>query len=408
MRVNHCLPHWVLVAATTASLTVEAAEWAARPSISVGGEYNDNYRLTGAPHDDVWGVIADPRLKLSRRSELWDVNASGRVRAARYTGEDGLNTVDNYFDIATKRNLERGALEGKLSLVNDTTLQNQFLDVDTGLTTAQIDRAQRSARLAGNYLFTEATWVEASASYTQQSYDNGERYGLRDYDYLTPSLRLIHQYTPQTQVFAVLSHSKVEYDVAAPQQLESKTNSLQLGAAYDITERWKVSGSVGTRRTTSSAVTVQTIVIPFFGPISRLVSSKDESTGLVYDASVTRELETGSVSLTASQSVTPSSAGRDTESTRISLNGTHNISAKLSAALAVSFYRTTSVGDTTTVADTDRYRITPSLTWRLDENLALNAGYIHTRVERSPGQTVDSNAVYATLGYSWPPLAVSR
>lgn len=408
MRVNRCLPHWVLVAAATASLTAEAAEWAAQPNISVGGEYNDNYRLTGAPHDDVWGVIVDPRLKLSRRSELWDVNASGRVRAARYTGEDGLNTVDNYFDVATKRNLERGALEAKLSLVNDTTLQNQFLDIDTGLTTAQVDRTQQSLRLAGNYLFTEATWVEASASYTQQGYEDGERYGLRDYDYLTPALRLIHQYTPQTQVFGVLSHSKVEYDVAAPQQLESKTNSLQLGAAYDITERWKVSASVGTRRTTSSAVTVQTIVIPFFGPISRLVSSKDESTGLVYDASVTRELETGSVSLTASQSVTPSATGRDTESTRISLNGTHDISAKLSAALAVSFYRTTNVGDTTTVADTDRYRITPSLTWRLDENLALNAGYIHTRVERSPGRTVDSNAVYATLGYSWPPLAVSR
>lgn len=408
MRVNRCLPHWVLVAAATASLTAEAAEWAAQPNISVGGEYNDNYRLTGAPHDDVWGVIVDPRLKLSRRSELWDVNASGRVRAARYTGEDGLNTVNNYFDVATKRNLERGALEAKLSLVNDTTLQNQFLDIDTGLTTAQVDRTQQSLRLAGNYLFTEATWVEASASYTQQGYEDGERYGLRDYDYLTPALRLIHQYTPQTQVFGVLSHSKVEYDVAAPQQLESKTNSLQLGAAYDITERWKVSASVGTRRTTSSAVTVQTIVIPFFGPISRLVSSKDESTGLVYDASVTRELETGSVSLTASQSVTPSATGRDTESTRISLNGTHDISAKLSAALAVSFYRTTNVGDTTTVADTDRYRITPSLTWRLDENLALNAGYIHTRVERSAGNTVDSNAVYATLGYSWPPLAVSR
>lgn len=31
---------------------------------------------------------------LPRRTELWDLNANGRVRAAWYNGDDDLDTVD--------------------------------------------------------------------------------------------------------------------------------------------------------------------------------------------------------------------------------------------------------------------------------------------------------------------------
>lgn len=424
---NRRLPLLALVVALMASLTVEAAEWAAEPSVSLRGEYDDNFRLTPARHDDVWGAIIDPRLKLSRRSDLWDLNASGRVRAANYTGEDGLNTVDNFFDLAAKRRMERGSVGISAGLINDTTLQNEVLDVDTGLTVNQIDRTRQNLGLTGQYMFTEATWVEVAANYSKNDYDEGERYGLLDYDYLTPSLRIIHQYNPQTQVFGILSHSKVTYDT--PTELESTTDSLQLGSAYDITETWKVSASVGSRRTKTSSMQYELVAtlppgfenfpqlcgstLPIFGPINclfSLVPSDTESTGLVYDASLTREFETGSIKLTASQAVTPSSTGTDSESTQISLNGIHRFSTKLSTGLAVSYYQTSTVGDTTTRVDQKRYRIAPSLTWQLDEELALNTGYAYTRVKRESGNdnTVDSNAVFISLGYTWPRMAVSR
>lgn len=415
---NRCRPpYWALVAALTASLTAEAAEWLAEPSVSLRGEYNDNFRLTSAAHDDVWGTILDPRLKLSRRSELWDLNASGRIRAARYTGEDGLNSVDNFLDLNAKRSLERGSFSAGVGLINDTTLQNETLDFDTGLTVNQIDRSQRKLRLAGQYMFTEATWVELAADYTKVDYDEGERFGLLDYDYLTPSLRIIHQYDPQTQVFGILSHAKVEYDTAS--NLESKTDSLQLGAAYDITETWNINASVGGRRTrTSSVVPILVAPIPglefFCGFLFECqivyVPNDAESTGLVYDASLTRKFETGSLRLSATQSVTPSSIGTDTESTRISIDGTHRLSAKLSASLAVSYYQSSTVGDPGTTSDYDRYRIAPTLGWNLDREMVLQTGYAYTRVDRSSTaeDNVDSNAVFVSLGYTWPRIAASR
>ena len=392
----------------------EAAEWAAEPSITVRENYNDNIRLTTAEHDSIWSTVVDPSLALSRRSELWDLNAKGRVRASYYSGNDDLDSVDSFFDIAAKRTMERGSVQASVSFIDDTTLQDEYLDADTGLTITQIDRSQRSVNLGGEYMFTEATWAEVSAGLTKVEYENGERRGLLDYDYLTPTFRVIHQYDPKTQVFGIISHATVDYDTSS--ELESKTNSLQLGAAYDITETWKVSASVGSRRTKTSSLVPTAVPRPGFEFLFPLiydvvvVSRDAESTGLVYDASVTREFETGRVSLTASQSVAPSSTGTDTDSTRVEFLGVRNLSAKLLVQLAVSYYQSSTVGDTTTRADNDRYRIAPSVRWQLDRDLALNAGYVYTAVKRALAEddTADSNAVFVSLGYTWPRMAVSR
>lgn len=418
MNIHRRLPCLVLAATSAIPLavapTLHAAEWVAEPSVTLRGEYDDNIRLTSLDHDDVWGTIVDPSLKLSRRTELWDLNATGRVRAAWYSGDDDLDTVDNFLDLAAERRFERGSLEASAGLANDTTLQNEYLDIDTGLVINQIDRSRRSARLAGQYMFTEATWVEASVDYSQVEYDDGLRYGLLDYDYLTPGLRIVHQLNPTTQVFGILSHARVDYDTAS--ELESKTDSLQLGAAYDITEVWKVSGSIGTRRTETSSLVPNAVprpglefLFPFIYDV--VYETRDsETTGLVYDASLTREFETGSLKLSASRSIVPSSTGSDTETTRFDLNGTRRFSAQLWAQLAVSYYRSDTVGDIRTRADLDRYRIAPSLTWKLDRDLSLRAGYAYTHVKRDVAvdDTADSNMAFVSLGYSWPRLSMSR
>lgn len=404
-------PLAVLAAVT---LNASAAEWLAEPSITARAEYNDNIRLTTVEHDDVWGLIVDPKLKLSRRMELWDASASTRLRAERYEGQDGLNTVDNFFDVALARRFERGGLDVSAALAKDTTLQNESLDLDTGLTIDQIDRTRRDLRIAANYMFTEATWLEATVDYSTVEYDDGERYGLLDYDYLTPGLRLIHQLDPKTQVFAVLSHAKVDYDTAS--ELESKTDSLQLGAVYEFTERWKLSGSIGSRRTRTSQLVPTLVPVPgfeFFFPLfstTELLPRDSESTGLVYNATLTRKFETGNLDLNATRSVTPSSTGTDTDTTAVTLTANRRFTTKLSGRLAVSYFQSETVGETRTTADRDRYRVGPSLSWQLDEDLLLHGGYTYTHLSRTSGgsDAVDSNVAFISLGYTWPRMSASR
>ena len=402
-----------LMTAMAVSMPVSAAEWVAEPSVRVRGEYEDNIRLVTTEHDSVWGVILEPSLDLSRRSELSDLSASGRVRASQYPDEDQLSTTDYFLDIASERRFERGSLEASVGVADDTTLQNESLDLDTGLTVNQIDRMRTSARLAGEYMFTETTWLELSTAYSKTDYDDGEQYGVLDYDYLTPAVTLVHQLNRKTQVFGVYSYSKVDYDTST--DLESKTHALKLGAAYDITERWKITGSIGSRRTETSSVVQEPVYCSFFGRsvvCGYTYRPRDgKSTGLVYDVSLTRELETGSIEFWASQSVTPSSTGTDTESTRIGLTGLHKFSTTFWAQLAASYLESSTVGGTTTRADNERYRIAPSLTWRLDEDLTLNAGYTYRRVDRGALQqasSADSNLVFVSLAYAWPRMAMSR
>lgn len=414
MAHNRRSPITALAAVLAISLPVEAAEWLAEPAVNASEEYNDNIRMTNADHNSVMGTHLDPRLKLSRRTELWDLNANGRVRASWYTGEDGLDTVDNFLTVAGKRKFERGTFEALASQVNDNTLQTEVLDIDTGITTVQVDRTNRSLYFTGTYLWAEDTWLEASVSYSTVAYDEGERFGLLDFDYLTPGLRIVHKLNPTTQLFTTYNHSKVDYEGASEQT--SKTDSLQIGAEHSISEMWRLRGSAGSRRTRTSELLTTYVERPgfeiFFPAIYNTVSvpRDSETTGLVYDASLTRQLETGDISLLGRQSITPSSTGTDTETTLIELNGMYKFDAKLSARLAVSFYRSTTVGDITTQADSDRYRVAPSLNWQLDEELSLNAGYTYTRIVRNTASndTVDGNAAFIGLGYSWPRFAISR
>lgn len=393
---------------------VDAAEWVAEPSVMLREEYNDNYRLTSTDPDKVWKTSLDPRLKLSRRTEVWDVNATGRIRADYFSGEDGLDTVDNFLDIGAKRTLQRGSFGAALRQANDTTLQNEILDIDTGITVQQIDRTQRSASVTGQYMLLETTAIEGSVGFSTVDYDEGEQFGLLDYDYFTPTLRVIRHLDQKTQVFGVLSHSRVRYDNAS--DLESKTDSLQLGATYEITETWKVNGSVGSRRTRSSETLPIAVERPGFEILYpdvydiEFVPRDSESSGLVYNASIDRKFETGRVTVSAMSAVTPSAIGTDTESTQIDLRGIRDFTAQLSAALAVNYYRSEAVGGAVSRANTDRFRVSPSVNWRLDRDLILSAGYVFTRVERGTTSTgdADSNAVYVSLGYAWPRIAVSR
>ncbi|MFN2308939.1 MAG: hypothetical protein ABR553_04290 [Gammaproteobacteria bacterium] len=397
-----------------ASLNLHAAEWLAEPSVTARLEYNDNIRLLPVAQDDVWGAILDPRLKLSRRSPLWDMIANGRLRASEYQGQDGLNTVDNFFDAQLTRRFERGSFAASAGVINDTTLQNESLDLDTGLSIRQIDRSQQTLNLVARHQFTQSTSVEASAGYGKVDYDDGARYGYYGYTYLVPKLRLIHQYTPKTQFFADVSHTQVEYDRS--DELESKTDALQIGAAYDITETWQIRGSAGSRRTRTQQLVPIAVPIPgfeaFFPFIYAVegVSRESETTGLVYDAALTRRFETGRLSLNTSRSIQPSSYSTDTSTTTVNLEGERRLSAKLSTHLAVNYLQSESVDSNLGLYRRDSLRIVPRLSWRLDRDLTLGAGYAYTRVKRgsSGDVTADSNAVFASLSYSWPRLAVSR
>lgn len=417
MPTNHSPFYCALVVALPAAfmvLDVHAAQWAAEPSVTLREEYNDNYRLSSNDPDKVWKTTLDPRLTLSRRTEIWDLSAAGRIRADYFSGADGLNTVDNFLDVGAKRRLERGLFAATITQANDTTLQNEVLDIDTGVTVQQVDRTRRGLNLTANYMLLETTAVEGSIGFSTVDYDDGEQFNLLDYDYLTPTLRLIRHLDQKTQIFGILSHSRVRYDNAS--DLESKTDSLQLGAAYEITETWKVNGSIGSRRTRTSETIPVAVVRPGFEILYpdvydiRYMPRDSESSGLVYSGSLTRQFETGELRLNATQSVTPSATGTDTESTRIDLLGNHDFTAQLSATMAVSYFQSEAVGDGTSRANNDRFRISPSLRWRVDREVTVSAGYIFTQVQRgfANADDVDSNAVYVSVGYAWPQFAVSR
>ncbi len=387
------------------SPALHAAEWRLTPELGVQEEYDDNIRLVAGPHDNAWGTVLKPAVELAMRTEVTTFTGKGRFELGRYSGQRGLDSNDAFLDLSASRKLERGDLGLDASAARDTTLRTGAFNPDTGLVVDKVGRTTYSATLHGSYLLNERTRGELRYQWQSASYDNGERLGLFDYRYRVPSASLVYQYDPQLAFTGSFSHSRLDFTI--PTDFVSETNSGDLGAIYQWSERLQLRASAGRRHTRST----RTPFLALFGlqvPIGRVTTS---NSGSVYRASANYKYEAGSLDLDASRTATPSSTGTETDDTEFDVTARRRFSPKLSGEVAARYLQTRIVGGTLTVlnSDQDLLLVQPVLRWHFTEHWTLSGHYRYRRVKRrGTGQTATSNAILATLRYQWQPWSVSR
>jgi len=122
-------PACLVVLLTIASATY-AAEWSAAPRISVRGGYNDNIRLTKAPHDSVWETSLTPGLKFGVARENQGISGDLSTAIRRYAGGSGressdlLDREDYFLNTNAYYNTERNKFTALLHYTRDSTLDS--------------------------------------------------------------------------------------------------------------------------------------------------------------------------------------------------------------------------------------------------------------------------------------------
>ena len=136
-------------------------------------------------------------------------------------------------------------------------------------------------------------------------------------------------------------------------------------------------------------------------------------TGTTYTASITKLLETGQLSLTASRASRPSSDGDLLDTTRFIFNGGHRFTEKLRASLRAE-YTTIETISSATGGLNDRddrtlYRIVPTVSWRWSREWEISGHYEYANKDEDNLSTdATRNAVYLTLNYRPYKLFISR
>ncbi|RMG30465.1 MAG: hypothetical protein D6721_03715 [Gammaproteobacteria bacterium] len=361
--------------------------------------HSTNLFMTTRPHDAVNELLLAPELTAGAHEAIWDATVHGRVELSRFPAESGLDSNDRFLDLLLERRLERGKLHLEGGLTRDTTNRVESFDLDTGLVTRKIDRHLRRWTAQGEYALTERWLARAELGYQAAHYPEGAAVGLTDYTWIQPSLSLFYRWNARWQLFGSLAHSRLHFDNRA--NLVSKTDSLQLGALYQLSERDTLQFSIGRRNTDAE------FDVFFFGiPVGRLTQSDK---GLVYNGQYTRKYEAGTLEVNLSRSTTPSSLGVDTDTTSVDITAKRAFSPRLHGELRISAFDSKTIGNNTSSADYTRWQLAPAVFWNLTERLALQARYTYRRVKRDIAHaTAHGNVFTVGLVYRWDPITSAR
>ena len=211
------------------------------PSITLGGEYDDNvlYSRTDEISDYV-GIIS-PALKLDYATEVFNLSGSGVVDVLRYAQEKDLDYERQYYKLdGGYRFSEKWKFSGDFAYSKDTTLQTEL--IQTGIVNVRSEVDQFDGNLGLTYQLSELSDIGVSYGYENRSYEGPF---LDDYYANFISLPYNRKFNDGLDIFSVEpGYSRFISDIS-----EAHGYQLMLGWTHRPSETYRVRVFLGPRYT---------------------------------------------------------------------------------------------------------------------------------------------------------------
>ena len=417
------------VIASLVMLPCQAAEWSIEPRLELKAGYNDNIRLTTRDHDSVWETAVTPRVKFGTAQENWGLHGNARASIRRFFGGDGredndiLDREDYFFNVDAYHRGERSEFTGLIDLARQSTIDAELEEGDAVDNTAT--RIRKTISPGWSYNLTELMRFDTSYSFTAVDFSDEKNSGSNrnniEYDYQVFSGSLTRQFTPKVQATLATSYSMYQPET----NFDSDTLSVQVGIQRNFTETLTTNWLAGMRQTESDTGKLVpegfcappggsfpdcTVGIPVVTG-SKVRKNSDTDTGTVFSASITKLLESGQLSLSASRTSTPSSDGELLDTTRFIFNGEHRFTETLRTSLRAEYSNIEVIARASLndQGDRDIYRVIPRIIWRFQREWEIAGQYEYAKKdEDDESGNATRNAVYLTLSYRPDKLFISR
>lgn len=432
--------------------SVYAVDWYYSPSVNVTERYIDNLRLqiSPVPRGNFITTLS-PSIKGGYIGDESELYGSFNWNQLFYTSQPDLDFGEK---IGYLKYLFKGEKFSGNVLANygaQATLGSEYIQLGatgsgilspvTTFKSIQVAQFTRMISPELDYQIDEKNSLQLSGSYIDANFGAHPSVGLSFSDYTSGqgSLTGIHAYSEKLSFNLSGSYSNYQSHNNIPQTLpggrcgivngasvgiyngncntnlayqqNSDTYSAQLGFNYAPIETWSFTGSIG-MRATQSHTNELTSILPnqlglnklLFNPLQ--ISDTNKS-GNNYSASVKKQFEKGSLSLAASQILSPASTGTQQQVTTFTLTGNYNFTERWSAGLNTAYLMsdTISTQNNTLSGTPSSYNRTvtsfsPSLQWQWTADVQLQFMYLYIDQNyTATNQTATSNTLQMQFIY---------
>lgn len=366
---------------------VRAAEWVADPSVKMSAIYNDNILLRATNTESSAGLFVQPKLGLSRKTEISEVSIKGDLDTRRYSSNTQNDSDNARISLSSfyKTELSKWAVTATVEQYSVIASEEE----DTGLLFSNRDRDLYSLSPSWTYSLAADQKIQLTYSFTELDYD-GNVASLRDYRYQNVSGAWIWSMNERDKLTLLLN----AYDYETLDSLTSvKTDGTGLrgGIDHNFTETMAGSLHVGLSSSTNN-----------IGGVKR---GTDNPYIL---AELSNKTELSKYSIRLKTSLSPSGAGQVNQSDRLDFRLSHRWSEKATPYLNISGIRN-KINSGASITDRKYYNVQPGLSWKLTKQWDLSGSYRYVRQKYdSASGTADSSQFFISLIYKWLPRSVSR
>jgi hypothetical protein len=375
-----------------------AAAWEYEPRVEVGAVYDDNYRLTDVPGQEieVTGPAIDAQIGFRNETPRTILQVTPRIHATYFPDEPSEDSTDYFLTGSAEHNSQRLRLRGEAlfsdeSVVASNVLAADFPDIDLGDTVSGDDgrvsiRNRRTLiNLAPSLGFdwTERRRVIAAAHLIDASYDDDvfEQVGYTDIGALGGI-----EFDTSQRAMVVL---RLSASVYSPEVGGVDTTRTGLDAEWRTraTETMRYYFRAGvTRSERDSSGTIPTLSdTSFNGGVG--VAWRWQVTDLVIDAV---------------RSAGPSSSGSVVNRDELRFRITRAMSPKMAGHLALRGVRTEGAVEELLVRDRKFAAASAGLEWRWSRQYALVGSYNYTWQEFE-GEPADATSNGVSLSVVYEP-----
>jgi hypothetical protein len=385
----------LVCAATSASA---ANEWVFNPRVEVGAVYDDNYRLTDQPGQEiqVTGAALDAELAMRSESQRSLLELTPRVHSTFFPSASSEEATDGFLNARAERRTQRVVSRFDAQYANESVVSSELLAADfpavglgqivsgdTGRVSVRNRRRLIVASPSLAYDWTERRHVNANLQYVDASYQAKlfEQIGYKDY----------------------AASAGIGWDVSQRHRFTLQAVGDRFSPG-DGSEDTNTEGLQAEWRTATSAVTSY-----YFRAGARhsqrngtATTAKVSSTSFNGGLGVAWQLQTTQLVIDALRDTVPSGAGIIVNRDELRFRLTRTFQPRFSGFLAVRGIRTTELANDSITAVRNRKYATGStgFEWRANRQFSI-AGVYEYQWQEFQGEPNDarSNGVNLSVVY---------
>lgn len=388
----------VLTISVLTSSALQAAEWKLEPSVGIRTQYNDNVRMRTEANNPLGstGYTLDPKIKLAAEEQnLWDLSLSTRGKFTRYQDLRDADSNNVYVNFDSGWQTERAMLRLNASLTRNTNFDDDY-DTESpfaGLTDDKTKRKTITFSPSARWNLSQTSVLIFSINTTDVSYDEVISTNLRDYTNNSVSFQAYWQVLERHTLGYTASYTEQETPEV---NYASDTSVLNIDYTYNINQSSDLKFSLGGRRLNSLQKNV------FLGDL------ENKNDGVTVNLSYSNQTERASNAFNVARNVIPSSTGSVQEQRSVNYKFSLKNTERLSSNLLLNGTETETIGGGDSSYDRTRYRIEPSVFYKLSRDWVLSFKYSYVNLNiTNVDQDSTSNAVYINLLLNWPKLATT-